>query len=907
MLDEAGRTRTAPKLTLSATALLSRGDPIEPDHHVARRSRRLVPRLVHWSALQRLAATLGSSVVVLLFAGLVYYGLGRQAAGRAAVAHTHRVIEAVELVLARLTDAETGQRGYLLTGRERYLEPYALAEQDAVRGIAALRLLTEDNPAQLARLDTLAALARAKFAELDTTLTLERTAGHAAALALLDSDRGKRIMDSARGVAASMERSETELLAAHTAREVRIATRVRWTLVAGSLLAVAMALLINTLLARDAAAQERSARELDAQNSRLEEQALELELQNRQLQEQAVEVETQQQHLQEQAAELETQTEELSATNHALEEAVEALRIDEERLRLALRAGRLGAWEWDLRENAVVWSPELERIHGLEPGTFEGTLDAYRRHLHPDDRERVLQATASAVERRAPHYLLHRIVRTDGEVRWIEAHGRFVIDSAGSPVRLVGTCVDVTDRQRAEDDLRFIVQASEVLASSLDYETTLAAVARLAVPTLADWCAVDIVEPAGTLVRLAVEHPDPEKVAMARELQTRYPGDPNAPLGRYNVLRTGVAESMSEIPGELVAAAACDPEQLRMIRALGLRSYMAVPLAARGSVLGVLSFVSAESGRRYTSSDVALAGHLAHRAALAIESSRLFTDITESRRAAEAANAAKSEFLATMSHELRTPLNAISGYVDLLAMELRGPVTDAQREDLTRIKKNGQHLLALINDILNLSRIEAGRLDLDLTDVALADVLENVEAFMAPQMREKGLTYACARGGAGLAVRADAEKLQQILLNLLTNACKFTAPGGEVVIEYHAIQTIPARDDEAPREPDGARPILVRVRDSGRGIPADKLASIFEPFVQIDRHSTHESQQGVGLGLAISRDLARAMGGELIAESVVGEGSTFDLTLPGVGPGMAAPAGRRLAGDRPDTAGETRV
>jgi signal transduction histidine kinase len=239
----------------------------------------------------------------------------------------------------------------------------------------------------------------------------------------------------------------------------------------------------------------------------------------------------------------------------------------------------------------------------------------------------------------------------------------------------------------------------------------------------------------------------------------------------------------------------------------------------------------------------------------------------QARRAAEEANAAKAQFLAMMSHELRTPLNAIGGYAQLLELGVHGAVNAEQADALVRIQASQQHLLGLINAVLNYARLEAGRVQYDVADVHVRDALREVETLIAVQARARALTLAvapCESDERGpLVVRADAEKLRQILLNLLSNATKFTAPGGHVAITCDA---------------DGAS-VRVHVADTGRGIAADQLARVFEPFVQIDRsYSTQDA--GTGLGLAISRDLARGMGGELSAVSTPGVGSTFTLTLP---------------------------
>ena len=245
-----------------------------------------------------------------------------------------------------------------------------------------------------------------------------------------------------------------------------------------------------------------------------------------------------------------------------------------------------------------------------------------------------------------------------------------------------------------------------------------------------------------------------------------------------------------------------------------------------------------------------------------VELLRAVEAATTAQTAAEEANHAKSQFLATMSHELRTPLNAIAGYVDLLDMGLRGPLTDEQRIDLTRIRHNQRALLRLIDDVLDFAKLESGRLEYRIADVRIDDVLRHLEVFIAPTLRNKGLAYSFEPCGGDAIALADPFKVEQILVNLLSNAAKFTDCGR---VDVRCVV--------------GPTALEIEVTDTGRGIAPEMLERIFEPFVQEHANLTR-AVQGTGLGLAISRQLARAMGGEVTVHSVLGKGSTFTLRLP---------------------------
>ena len=300
--------------------------------------------------------------------------------------------------------------------------------------------------------------------------------------------------------------------------------------------------------------------------------------------------------------------------------------------------------------------------------------------------------------------------------------GRQKAHAADRPAVGDGAARRVAERERdaaeaSRDRFAFLAEVSRCLAESLDYETTLATVAGMSLPYLGAWCIVDVCIGDEGIRRLAVLHPNPAKQALARTLHERYPPRADDLLGAPRVIRTGRPEVVLDVSDAALRDAAHDAEHLRLLRELGIGAYVIVPMVARGQVVGAMTFVTVEAGRRFGDLDLVLAEDLASRAALAVDNARLRREAIEARQdaaaaqaAAEAVSRAKSEFLAVMSHELRTPLNAITGYVDLIEMGLHGPVTPEQRSDLERIQRSQRHLTGLINGVLNYSRLEAGAL-----------------------------------------------------------------------------------------------------------------------------------------------------------------------------------------------------
>ncbi|HEX8143001.1 MAG TPA: PAS domain S-box protein [Pyrinomonadaceae bacterium] len=482
--------------------------------------------------------------------------------------------------------------------------------------------------------------------------------------------------------------------------------------------------------------------------------------------------------------------------------------------------------------------------------------EGWTRVLHPDDVERCRRRWYGCVRTGEEYKIEYRFRRaSDGAYRWHLGRALPMRDQDERIVKWFGTSTDIDDQKRAEESLRFILEASEILSESLDYESTLSSVARLAVPQLADWCAVDMLEHGQTFRRLAVAHTDPAKIELAMELERLYPTDMNAAHGLPKVLRTGKPELMSEIPEEMLNEAARDAEHLAAIRVLGLKSYMVVPLIARGRTLGAITFVTAESGRHYTETDLSYAEDLARRAALAVDNARLYSEAQE-------ANRTKDEFLATVSHELRTPLTAVLGWARILRS---GGIDEATAlRALETIERNARSQAQLVEDLLDVSRIITGKLRLDVRPVELKSVIDlSIEA-IRPAAEAKGVRLQVVLDPMAGPISGDPDRLQQVVWNLLSNAVKFTPRDGRVQVRLERIRSH----------------VEITVEDTGAGIEPEFLPFVFERFRQADGTSTRQ-YGGLGLGLAIVRHLVELHGGSVRAESHgENQGATFTVELP---------------------------
>lgn len=538
---------------------------------------------------------------------------------------------------------------------------------------------------------------------------------------------------------------------------------------------------------------------------------------------------------------------------HRVEELATELESERARLSLGQSIGKIGTFDRNIQTGEVIWTADLEALYGYEPGELHTAEIDWLSLVHADDRSTVRDSIAASMSERSPIHLEFRIVRKNGSIGWLLADGMVEYHQDGSPRRVIGVNVDITDRKQAENNLKFLADASTLLSSSLDYETTLNTVAHLAVPGVGDWCSIEMMGPDGELQLVTVAHKDPERVEWARELREKTPTDLSAPQGLPQVLRTGKSELYQLITDEMLVATARDERELSLARSLGMTSVIIVPISSEGVPIGGITFVTTESRRRYSEADLNMAEELASRASLAIDNARLY-------RQAQEALALRDEFISIASHELKTPVTSLKVYAQMLGKQSHRKGDTATALQLAKMESQVDKLTKLIANLLDVSKIEAGKLEYlsEVFDIVslVRDIADSPKAIDQTHV----VTVAACDP---IMVSGDRDRIGQIIINLLTNAIKYSPDIDRVEVRL-------SRDDATAS---------IAVRDFGIGIDPRFHDHVFDRFFQV-ADPEERTFPGLGMGLYISREIARRHGGDIRIESKKGEGSTFSLVLP---------------------------
>ncbi len=546
------------------------------------------------------------------------------------------------------------------------------------------------------------------------------------------------------------------------------------------------------------------------------------------------------------------------------------LRASEERYRLIVQASTDVFRDWDLTTGTVSWGPSAALALHYSPSEVSESIEWWTSRIHPDDRARVVRGLYAVLDGVGDSWSgEYSFRRGDGDYAVILDRAHVVRSVAGAPTRVMSSMHDVTQRRRSEEAQAFLARASALLDNSLDPEATLTSLARLSVPFLADCCIVHILDagPDERLRPVAAVHADAECETQLADMES-------LPV-RGSAETSPIVAAVHSGEPLLVADLRHDTRfSARADRPLGpagpegeLHSLIVVPLVARGQVLGTLTLGGTEARRPYTPVDLGIAENLGGRAAQALENARLYHE-------ARAAVQARSRLFADISHEFRTPLMLTLGPLDDLLEGLHGAIEGAQRSQVTMARRNAGRVLDLINQILDLARLEAGRMPLHAQPLDLTRFVRETAADFAPLAARKTLHLDIEAPDGPVSMDGDQEQLRKVLSNLLSNALKFTPDGGTVRVRLHA-------DDKHA---------WLSVRDNGPGIAPRDLERVF------DRFSRAEGEQGLpggtGIGLALAREVVELHGGTLAVESEEGFGSTFTATLPlGIAGGTGAASG----------------
>ena len=520
-----------------------------------------------------------------------------------------------------------------------------------------------------------------------------------------------------------------------------------------------------------------------------------------------------------------------------------ALQKSESRLAEAQRIAHIGNWEWDIATNDLQCSEEVYRILGITAGQFNATYEAFISYIHPDDREQVKEKIAAALQADLPFNIVHRILNPDGQERIVNARARVYRNTEKAPIRMLGTLHDITDIKRTEAELRLYQEQLEELVEKrtanlkAEISERQQAEARLKKLSIA-------VEESPVSVVITNAHGKIEYVNPKFSEVTQYTADET--IGQNpRILKSGhqPKEYYREMWQTILSGKEWHGEFCNRKKD-GTTFWELASIAP----------IHTEDGK--ISHFVAIKEDIT-------DQKRIISELKKAKEAADEANEAKSLFLSSMSHELRTPLNSILGFAQLLDTDEVNPLCGAHKQSLHRILKSGEHLLHLINEILDLARIEGGSIDMSIAPVDIYELLNDVIPLVEQLAKRQGIEVILEKTTARYHVLADPTRLKQIVMNLLSNAIKYNRPGGEVIVSY---------------QPTEQESLELAVADNGPGIPANKLNALFEPFNRLGAESS--SVEGTGIGLTITKRLVELIDGHIDVESELGKGSTFRVTLP---------------------------
>ncbi len=665
-----------------------------------------------------------------------------------------------------------------------------------------------------------------------------------------------------------------------------------------------------------------------------------------------------------------------------------AERADRERLRLAMEAGRLSTWDWDIRTGTVDWSENDLTCYGLPAGSFQGTFESFRSLVHPEDLPDVERCLRQAIEQGTSYESEFRIQRPDGSIFWLADRGVVIRDDEDIPIRMIGVSADITarkrdeatlraserhfrlladavpqivwtsapdgtllslnrrwfdyvgqdpqepsvldrwhevihpddhpmiserwqqacqsgdifegeyrirdrhgiyrwhlgrgvpvrdaqgniqrwigsatdidDRKRAERTLHLLADAGILLANPTDMEGTIRRIPRLVIPGLADSCVVYLTDPEGAIRRAAIAHRDPSIQQLMVEVLNSFEIDPDGPSPVAEVLRTGQPDLRPEIDPETIATLITDPDRRNRFQPAWPTSHLIVPMMAAGKTIGAFGLAMTHPDRRFSAEDLPVAEDLARRAAIALENARLYLELREADRR-------KTEFLAVLAHELRNPLAPVRTALELLKLPEPSRRHDPEAADREHVRAMASsqvaHMARLIEDLMDVTRISRGTIELRRETIDLVSVARRVVSAVGTQVAEIGQALSVHLPAEPVWIQADPARIEQILWNILTNASKYSDSGGRITLSI-TLDEIQA---------------IIQVKDTGIGITPETLPQIFELFVQADQ-GPGRHRGGLGIGLSLVRMLVELHGGTIRAQSDgLGQGSEFVVQLP---------------------------